>query len=132
MKDDIILNPFTMSLDLDNECIVKKGEPIPFNVIEIDKLDEITYDQDKNHFQIHQPGDYYISYQMKTEKRYHMDIQGNISYFEADIFPVEKISHGSGIMTASCENATFYITCMHHDISFLKGKQATITIFRVR
>lgn len=132
MKDDIVLNPFTMSLDLDCHYTVKKGEPIPFNLIEIDKLDEITYDQDKNYFQIHHPGDYYITYQMKTEKRYRMDIQGEISYFEADIFPVEKMSHGSGIITAPHENMTFYITCMHHDISFTKGKQATITIFKVR
>lgn len=132
MKDDIILNPFTISLDLEDAYTVKKGEPIPFNLIEIDKLDEITYNQDKNYFQIHHPGDYYISYQMKTEKRYRIDVKGDISYFEADIFPVEKMSHGSGIITAVCENMTFYLTCEQHDILFQTGKQATVTIFKVR
>ena len=34
MKDDIILNPFTISLDLEDAYTVKKGEPIPFNLIE--------------------------------------------------------------------------------------------------
>ena len=132
MKDDIVLNPFTMSLELENEIKKEKGNPIPFNLIEIDKLHEITYDSDKQYFHIHHPGDYYISYQMKTEKRYRMDVKGEVKYFEADLFPVEKMSHGSGIITTTKNDMMFYITCLQHDIFFQKGKQATITIFKVR
>ena len=121
-----------MSLELENEIMIEKGNPIPFNLIEIDKLHEITYDSDKQCFHIHHPGDYYISYQMKTEKRYRMDVKGEVKYFEADLFPVEKMSHGSGIITTTKNDMMFYITCLQHDIFFQKGKQATITIFKVR
>lgn len=132
MNDDITLFPFTLSMESDREITVEKGKPIPFNRTEIDRLSEIEYDFKTHLFKMRKPGDYYVSYQMKTNQIYHLTIAGDVDFFEAELFPVENISHGSGIITVSNKNVNCYLTCKDHDILLENGKQATITFFKVR
>lgn len=132
MNDDITLFPFTLSMESDREITIEKGKPIPFNRTEIDRLSDIDYDLETHLFKVLKPGDYYVSYQMKTNQIYHLTIVGDVDFFDAELFPVENISHGSGIITVSNENVNCYLTCKDHDILLENGKQATITFFKVR
>lgn len=131
-EEDITLTPFTMNLEINEEIIVEKSQPIPFNQIKIDTLKGITFDLEKNCFCIENIGDYYLSYQVKTGKRYHLSIAGEVDFFPADLFPVADLSHGSGILTVTNPNTTFYLTCHSQDIKLSDKISATMTIFKVK
>ena len=131
MNDNVVLNPFMISIDLESPITVEKNNPIPFCQIEIDKLKTIIYDSKTSYFKFKEMGDYYINYQFKTDKTYHISLQGNMKYFEADSFPVIHSSHGSGIITVEKPDTFFYFTCVDENIKLMEGK-TIVTIFKVK
>lgn len=132
-EEDIHLAPFTLNLNIEGEMIVEKSSPIPFNETKIAELKGVTYLEEEKKIQIHEPGDYYISFQLQTDKNYFMSIESQkADFFSAELFPVAGVSHGSGVLTVLEPDTTFYLTCHISDVKLVHKNGATLTVFKVR
>ncbi|MBS7020251.1 MAG: hypothetical protein KH135_00030 [Firmicutes bacterium] len=131
-EEDIHLAPFTLNLNIEGEMIVEKSKPIPFNETKISELTGVTYLEDEKKIQIEEPGDYYLSFQLQTDKTYFMSIESEADFFSAELFPVAGVSHGSGVLTVLKPNTTFFLTCHISDVKLVSKNGATLTVFKVR